>query len=213
MLNPTITPRKRGRPVNEARREEIIAVASRLFGERGLHATKMEHIAQELGISKLTLYSRFDHKEALFSAVIAAKSEEYISDDLFDTLEGMSAEASLLCVATSLMNLLTSCGVLGMDRMLMGIDSSERPKLTAAFYEAGPARVKRLIAEHFHSLHMKAALTIPDATQAANVFVAMIKGSDICMRTHLGIPPVAAEEDKATYCHYITRLFMTAHQA
>ncbi len=205
-------PRKRGRPLNEARREEIIAVAGNMFGERGLHATRMEHIAKELGISKLTLYSRFEHKEALFSAVIAAKSEEYIPDRLFDTLYEYDAEASLCCLAGSLMRLMTGCAALGMDRMLMGIDPKERPKLTMLFYEAGPARVKRLIAEHLLALHVRGELHIPDSVKAANIFVAMIKGSDICMRAHLDIPPVASDKDKTDYCLYVSRLFIAAHR-
>ena len=207
-----LIPRKRGRPLNETRREEIIAVAGRLFGERGLHATKMEHIAKELGISKLTLYSRFEHKEALFSAVIAERSQEYIPDHLFETLNQYDAESSLNCLAKSLMRLMTGCGAMGMDRMLMGIDPKERPKLTALFYEAGPARVKRLIADHLHSLHKRGELMIPDPANAANVFVAMIKGSDICMRAHLEIHPVTADEQKDAYCRYISQLFVAAHK-
>jgi AcrR family transcriptional regulator len=81
--------RGRGRPVNEARREEIIATAGRLFGELGLHATTMEHIAKELKISKITLYSRFADKDELFTAVIQAKCQQHIPDQFYQTLTSL----------------------------------------------------------------------------------------------------------------------------
>jgi TetR/AcrR family fatty acid metabolism transcriptional regulator len=50
----------------EARREHILRSAMRCFGRRGYHATTVDDIAAEAGVSKGTPYVYFESKEALF---------------------------------------------------------------------------------------------------------------------------------------------------
>jgi AcrR family transcriptional regulator len=54
-----------------ATREHIVAVATRLFAERGYEDTSIEAVLQEAGISRGSLYHHFASKEALFDAVLA----------------------------------------------------------------------------------------------------------------------------------------------
>src|SRR4051794_502051 len=53
----------------ETRRRDIVAAATRVFAARGYHATRMEDVAVELGISKGLLYASFATKDELFMAV------------------------------------------------------------------------------------------------------------------------------------------------
>lgn len=205
--------RGRGRPVNEARRDEIICMAGRLFGELGLHATTMEHIANELKISKITLYSRFADKDELFTAVIQAKCQQHIPDQFFGDFDRHPMEESLYRVAYGLMELLTSDSAMDMERMLMGADSKVRLKLTALFYEAGPQRIKRLIAAHLEKLHADKKLHVTNPKFSANLFAAMIKGSDICMRAHMQIPPKSTKKAMQTYCRDAVKMFISAHKS
>ena len=46
-------------------RSSLITAALRLFGERGYHATSLQHIIQAAGCSKGAFYHYFDSKEAL----------------------------------------------------------------------------------------------------------------------------------------------------
>ncbi|HKF77175.1 MAG TPA: TetR family transcriptional regulator [Candidatus Dormibacteraeota bacterium] len=50
----------------EARRRHILSSALRCFARRGYHATTVEDIAAEAGVSKGAPYVYFDSKEALF---------------------------------------------------------------------------------------------------------------------------------------------------
>ncbi|MCS7000600.1 MAG: TetR/AcrR family transcriptional regulator [Bacteroidota bacterium] len=52
-----------------AKRQQIIAAAIRVFAQRGFHATKIEHIAEAAGIGKGTIYEYFSSKDELFLAV------------------------------------------------------------------------------------------------------------------------------------------------
>jgi AcrR family transcriptional regulator len=51
--------------------DEIMAVASRLFGERGVAATTMSQIAREAGLQQSSLYYYFRGKEDVLSAIVA----------------------------------------------------------------------------------------------------------------------------------------------
>lgn len=207
---PAPPPRRRGRPPNTARERQILAAAAQLFMQQGFHATRMEQIARAVGISKLTLYSRFADKHALFSAVIAAKCQEYVPDRMFSGLDAMSAEQSLREIAGRLMRLLTSPAAIGMERMLMGLPPPERATLTRLFYAAGPHRVKSLIHEHLLALHRRRALHVPDAWFATHVFTSLVKGSEPVMRAQMGIRPLPSAGEKQHVAQRVVMFFMAA---
>ncbi|MHB8780653.1 MAG: TetR/AcrR family transcriptional regulator [Candidatus Geothermincolia bacterium] len=53
------------------RREEILATALKLFGEKGYHNTSIADIAAELGLGHGTFYRYFKNKYDIFSSVVA----------------------------------------------------------------------------------------------------------------------------------------------
>ena len=72
-----------GRPKDPAKREAILAAAQVLFLGNGYEGSSMEAIAAEAGVSKLTLYSHFKDKEALFSAAVKTTCETRLPRRLF----------------------------------------------------------------------------------------------------------------------------------
>jgi AcrR family transcriptional regulator len=53
----------------EATRGQLIAIATRMFAERGYEDTSVEAVLSEAGVSRGSLYHHFPSKEALFGAV------------------------------------------------------------------------------------------------------------------------------------------------
>ena len=53
----------------EATRSQLIAVARRMFADRGYEDTSIEAVLREAGVSRGSLYHHFPSKEALFEAV------------------------------------------------------------------------------------------------------------------------------------------------
>lgn len=61
------------------RREQLVATAQRLFGERGYRATTMEDIANAAGVTKPLLYQHFSSKRALYLELVQQVSTELLS--------------------------------------------------------------------------------------------------------------------------------------
>ena len=77
------------------RRAAILAVAKRLFADKGFHGVSVHEIVAELGVSPAVLYQHFPSKEALYEAVlgaIACTREDYIEV----ALEGPTDFAAVL---------------------------------------------------------------------------------------------------------------------
>src|SRR4051812_13902809 len=53
-----------------ATREQLVAVATELFAQRGFDGTSIEAVLERAGVSRGSLYHHFENKEALFEAAL-----------------------------------------------------------------------------------------------------------------------------------------------
>ena len=72
----------------QSTREQLIAIATRLFGERGYEGASIEAVLRESGVSRGALYHHFDSKEALFEAVFEGV-ETRVSHEIVGATEGI----------------------------------------------------------------------------------------------------------------------------
>ncbi len=79
------------RKKTETKLEQIVAIAARLFVERGYEATSMSEIAAAPGGSKATLYNYFPSKKDIFTEVML-RSGSKLGGHVF---EGLSADLPL----------------------------------------------------------------------------------------------------------------------
>ncbi|MDJ0754428.1 MAG: TetR/AcrR family transcriptional regulator [Ardenticatenaceae bacterium] len=63
----------------KSRQEEVYAAAAKLFATKGYHATRVQDIADELGILKGSLYYYFSSKEDLLVKITEGKIEELLA--------------------------------------------------------------------------------------------------------------------------------------
>ena len=69
-MTTTLDPDRKHKMVVEFRRGEILAAATRVFGEKGFEATKMEEIALAAGVAKGTLYLYFESKDEIYVTTV-----------------------------------------------------------------------------------------------------------------------------------------------
>lgn len=111
-------PRRR-RPNPEARRLEILKVATVVFLERGYEAGAMSEVARRLGGSKETLYRYFNSKQALFAAVVREGAARHGRHMLSEVSESGDLALDLERLGRALLTFITSEEPLALRRAVI----------------------------------------------------------------------------------------------
>jgi TetR/AcrR family transcriptional repressor of mexJK operon len=80
-----------GRPKDLAKRAAILDAAKQMFTQHGFDGVSMDQIAAAAGVSKLTVYSHFGDKEALFVEAVRGLCEELMPDLFVAVQDAFSA--------------------------------------------------------------------------------------------------------------------------
>jgi TetR/AcrR family transcriptional repressor of mexJK operon len=204
-------PTARGRPVDARKRDQILGAATCLFMEHGFTQTSMDQIAKKSGISKQTLYDRFPDKNALFTAVIEAKCQEYIPADAMRGFDQKNVRHSLYAMGNALFQLIMSDEAIRMYRM-MAAEAQHNPKLTRLFYDSGPQQVKRMMVEKMRQLKKTGRLRIKNPEAAKEAFGSLFTGSDMYMRRLLNIGPKPSRREMDAHVRRCVDFFITSHR-
>jgi TetR/AcrR family transcriptional repressor of mexJK operon len=171
----TLLPRRRGRQPDPAKRETILAAATAEFLEHGYEASKIEAIATKAGVSKVTVYSHFGTKTALFTAAVESECEKIRGTLLFD--EGQAPLKERLAAFGHAMIAFLSRPEMVRFEQRIAAETERHPELGRCFLEAGPMRMKRALADLLERARQRGELVgIPDPLLAAEQFASMVKG-------------------------------------
>ena len=163
-------------PRGEKRRQEIAAVAERVFFTQGFTDTTMQFIAAEAGASKETLYRHFGCKEALFSEIVKNRANRFL-ERLDENLRKPGSVAEVLRdLGSRLLDAMTRDDSLCLSQIVI----SERPRnpdLGRIFYEQGPARVQKRLTQYLAIAHERGELRCADPLLAARLFLGAVVGN------------------------------------
>ncbi|HET8819209.1 MAG TPA: TetR/AcrR family transcriptional regulator [Xanthomonadaceae bacterium] len=164
-----------GRPKDLGKRAAILAAARQMFASQGYEGTSMDQIAAAAGVSKLTVYSHFGDKEALFAAVVRAHCETQLPPVLFEPTPGTPLRDRLLTIGRAFYAMVTTPESVAGHRMLCTPQLAGSP-LSRLFWEAGPQRVHDDFACLLERRIEAGELAIDDVQRAAGQFFALLKG-------------------------------------
>lgn len=154
----------------EQAKERILKAAQKVFSEKGYHETHMEDIADELGVSKRTLYLYFKNKEDLFRAMCADAPNE-IKKMLRKCFEG--AGPGPACGA--LFDFTTSGAVSGLEFEIIAA-ASRNPTLKKIEKELYENEIE-IVSEFLREVKKKGGLAKEfDSPRMARVLVALHRG-------------------------------------
>lgn len=186
------------RGVRGDKRRALLDGALLVFAEDGYTRASIDTIARRAGVSTRTIYNQFGDKATLFEAVIVDSAER-------------TAEAQIVTVQRYLGKIvnieddLTEFGRVWVSPApehtphfalvrQIHAEAGHIPEVTLqAWQEAGPLRVRAVIAEHLRRIADAGYLTIADADLAAVHLVQLISG-DATTRTYHGAIPLPTEE-------------------
>ncbi|HEY2345114.1 MAG TPA: TetR/AcrR family transcriptional regulator [Xanthomonadaceae bacterium] len=198
-----------GRPKDPEKRQAVLDAAKRLFLVHGFDGVSMEAIAAEAGVSKLTVYSHYGDKEALFGATIHAKCEEMLPATLFLATPKGPIRRQLTTIARAFFALVTSPEAIGMHR-LMSAQPANDSRLPQMFWEAGPQRVQDGFAEFLRAKIAAGQLDIPDVRRAASQFFCLLKG-ELHARLSCGCAVEFGEREVDEHIRATVDLFVRAY--
>ena len=173
----------------------VLKAAHDLFLERGFAATSVDAIAARAKVSKATLYSYFATKEALFTAIIAAKRAEhgFLLQELL--VAGTDARATFEAIAAGLLRLLLAQDTLNIYRLVVH-EAGRTPELGRRFDEAGPGYFRARLRAYIERLAASGRLRVDDPDLAVGHFIGLIR-ADIHLKALLGGgTPSAAEIER-----------------
>ena len=201
----------RGRPADPRKDSQILDAAGRLFMEQGVQGTTMEQIAREAGVSKLTLYRRYADKNTLFTAILNDKCQQYLPEEIFETTPGDNPDTALTRLGIGLLELITSNDAVDLNRVIT-TESAHNPQLTAQFYASGPQRTKSKMIDMMTSFKSSGTLSIDDPALAAEMFSALIVGSELIKRCNMNLGPRPNPEQISAYVQKAVAFFLRAYR-
>lgn len=140
------------------KRTELIRKSLDLFYRNGFHATGMDLVAKETGVSKTSIYKHFRTKEDLILAVLRLRDEDFRNrlirrmEDLSDTAEGQ-----LMALFDALEEWFQQAGFQG----CMFIKASAEFQQKEHPINVQAMEHKRLLLEHFTALAEAAGFENP----------------------------------------------------
>ncbi len=168
-----------GRPTRaqqDQRQEELLNVALDMFLEGGFEQTTMEEIAIRVGMSKRTVYARYEDKGALFKAAVRRAIERYTvprealeavaTDDLEETLAAI-ARLRIANVATPVATKL---------QRILSAQSYRFPELFNVAFEEGTGPTIRFLSDLFERYSARGTIAVTEPQRAATAFLSLVVG-------------------------------------
>lgn len=141
------------------KRDELVQKALETFYQNGFHATGMDMLVAETGISKTSMYKHFRTKEELILAVLRLRDERF-RNWLYRRMEeiGDSPKEQLIAMFDALGEWFEEAGFKG----CMFIKASSEYQVASHPIHMQSADHKRLLEKHFSALARAADLSDPD---------------------------------------------------
>jgi TetR/AcrR family transcriptional repressor of mexJK operon len=146
-----------------------------MFTQQGFEGASMDQIAATAGVSKLTVYSHFGDKDALFAAAVKSHCEQQLPSSLFESMPEVALRDRLMTIAQAFYTMVSSPTAVAGHRMLCTPQLSGSP-LPQLFWEAGPKRVQSDFANLLERRVASGELQINDVPRAASQFFSLLKG-------------------------------------
>lgn len=166
--------RRKGRPIDTAKRDLIVTAAIASFFEHGFAAASIEQIAARAGVSKVTIYNQFGDKRGLFTAAVEAECGRMEGYSLGESGEGTWRDR-LTAIGHGLVAFLSRPEMIQFERRIAA-ETVHDPEIGAAFLAAGPHRMKLALAGVLRALTQGGQLRIDDPDLAAEQFASLCKG-------------------------------------
>jgi len=164
-----------GRPKDLEKRARILQAAKAIFLKSGYHGTSMNLIAQEAGVTKLTVYNHFQDKVNLFICAITETCEETLCTKQFDLDTSADFYQTLFIVCSRALQIIYSPEALKLDHVLLELAAEQNP-LALQFFEASHTRMENQLAEFFQKAAQLGFIQADDPIYQTELLLTLLLG-------------------------------------
>jgi AcrR family transcriptional regulator len=176
-------------------RERILVAATELFLAEGYGSTSIEAVAKHAGVSKRTLYDRFDDKAVLFAAVVHRIIAQIRPPPEVPLVEGATLADILRRLALLILRAALSPQAIALHR-LVNAESARFPELVRAVASEGSTReATNLIGSLLERGLSDSKLSAENREFAAAQFIFMVVALPQRRAMGFGTPMTQAELD------------------
>lgn len=184
-----------GRPKDPAKRAAILAAAKALFLDHGFEGVSMDQIAARAGVSKLTVYSHFGDKDALFIDAVESHCDEQVPTALFTPAPHQPLAERLAGIARAVYALMASPEAVSGFRLMCASLRADSA-LADRFWSAGAGHLQSGFAALLARRTAAGELAVEDPALAASQFFALLRG-DLHPRLVMGCDALAGFDVEA----------------
>lgn len=189
--------------------QSILQAAAEAFLSVGFRETNLDQVATAAGVTKPTIYSHFGSKQGLLLALV----ESHVSanaDALSTSLETSGQTETDLRRFGELFLARVMSKEAAQWRRLALEESLEHPEIGKSIFNAGPARVLKVIAAFLEGETHAGRLHCEDPVLAAEQFVGLLLGVQP-IREITGLPK-SSKSKQTERCRAAVRTFLAAYQ-
>jgi AcrR family transcriptional regulator len=154
-------------------RDVILKAATEVFIEHGFTGSSIDHIAARAGVSKPTIYSHFDGKEKLFVAILNAVCDSFAAPIMDPGADTEDLSGMLVKIAYGYTRSVLRPQIVALHRLFVA-EAERFPQLSRRYFEAGPERVHRTLAEFLKSRMARGEIRQADPLMLADFFAALV---------------------------------------
>lgn len=192
------------------KRAQILTGAAAVFAADGYDGASMARIAAVAGVSKGTLYNHFDSKAALFSAYVTEACDRFLAH-VFEGTDGPDDPAlTLRGIGRRMIQMMLGDAGLTIYRVVIA-EAAQFPELARLFFEAGPARAIRHMADWLAEETRKGRLAVPDPEFAAEQFFSLCQ-TRLVLRRKLEMLPDPPEQEVDLVVNAAIRMFLGTYR-
>jgi TetR/AcrR family transcriptional repressor of mexJK operon len=209
-MTPSDPASRPGRPKSAARRDAILEAAQKCFTHEAYDRVSLDAVAEMAGVSKVTIYSHFPNKEALFIAALSAGCEEVFARVHLDADAAGPIEDVLFQLGCDFLRMIFAPDAERLHAVILS-EAPHRPELPQMFYETVVRRSTCVLASYLEAQAEAGRVKIPDAYTAAVQFLAIVQG-EFRYRVAFG-RPTARREDIEHYVRSCVTMLLCAWRA
>jgi len=199
-----------GRPKDLEKRAKILQAAKSIFLKMGYHATNMNQIAKEAGVTKLTVYNHFQDKGNLFICAIEESCEESIRTKQFELTADSDFKQALQLMCQRALSIIYLPEALKLDCLLFELAAEQSP-LTQQFFDASHTRMCHLWCDFFEQAIAFKFIQADAPLKQTELIISLMLGIRH-QQVLLGLAPVPTADEIDQIIQHAIEIFLLKYQ-